>query len=156
MARLGHNGIHSALGNSPWPVRCPLSTMPNTSSLSPFALVIEDDEHIGQLLQFMLERENYRVHLARDGRAGKDFIESQPAPAIVLLDVMLPFFDGFQLVALVRAQPGWESVPVIMLTAKTQERDIVRALEAGANDYIVKPFQPKELLARVRRLAKAP
>ena len=121
----------------------------------PCALVIEDDEHIGQLLQFMLERENYRVHLARDGRAAKAFIETQPAPAIALLDVMLPFFDGFQLVAQVRAQPGWETVPVIMLTAKTQERDIVRALDAGANDYIVKPFQPKELMARVRRLAKA-
>jgi two-component system, OmpR family, alkaline phosphatase synthesis response regulator PhoP len=67
---------------------------------------------------------------------------------------MLPFFDGFQLVGMVRAQAGWETVPVIMLTAKTQERDIVRALDAGANDYIVKPFQPKELLARVRRLAK--
>ena len=125
----------------------------NQTSL-PCALVIEDDDHIGQLLQFMLERENYRVHLARDGRAGKAFIETEAAPAIVLLDVMLPFFDGFQLVALVRAQPGWESVPVIMLTAKTQERDIVRALDAGANDYIVKPFQPKELLARVRRLAR--
>jgi DNA-binding response OmpR family regulator len=125
----------------------------NQTSL-PCALVIEDDDHIGQLLQFMLEREQYNVHLAKDGRAGKAFIENEPPPAIALLDVMLPFFDGFQLVALVRAQPGWESVPVIMLTAKTQERDIVRALDAGANDYIVKPFQPKELLARVRRLAK--
>lgn len=120
----------------------------------PLALVIEDDDHIGQLLQFMLERENYRVHMARDGRAGKAFVESQPPPSIVLLDVMLPFLDGFQLVTLIRAQPGWESVPVIMLTAKTQERDIVRALDAGASDYIVKPFQPKELLARVRRLAR--
>lgn len=126
----------------------------NQTSL-PCALVIEDDDHIGQLLQFMLERESYRVHLARDGRAAKTFIENEPAPAITLLDVMLPFFDGFQLVALMRAQPGWETVPVIMLTAKTQERDIVRALDAGANDYIVKPFQPKELLARVRRLARA-
>ena len=128
--------------------------MPDHQKPLPCALVIEDDDHIGQLLQFMLERENYRVHLARDGRAGMAFIESQPAPAIALLDVMLPFFDGFQLVAAVRATPGWETVPVIMLTAKTQERDIVRALDAGANDYIVKPFQPKELLARVRRLAR--
>ena len=130
------------------------SAMSQTQTPLPCALVVEDDEHIGQLLQFMLERENYRVHLACDGRAGKAFIETQAAPSIALLDVMLPFFDGFQLVALVRAQSGWEAVPVIMLTAKTQERDIVRALDAGANDYIVKPFQPKELLARVRRLAK--
>ena len=130
------------------------AAMSQTQTLLPCALVVEDDEHIGQLLQFMLERENYRVHLACDGRAGKAFIETQAAPSIALLDVMLPFFDGFQLVALMRAQPGWEAVPIIMLTAKTQERDIVRALDAGANDYIVKPFQPKELLARVRRLAR--
>jgi DNA-binding response OmpR family regulator len=128
--------------------------MSQNQNQQPSVLVIEDDDHIGQLLQFMLERENYRVHLMRDGRAAKAFIESEPVPVIVLLDVMLPFFDGFQLVAAVRAQPGWETVPVIMLTAKTQERDIVRALDAGANDYIVKPFQPKELLARVRRLAR--
>jgi len=121
---------------------------------SPTALVVEDDEHIAHLLKFILEREKYRVHVARDGRAGKAFIESQPAPAFVLLDVMLPFVDGFQLVAALRAHPGWEQVPVIMLTAKNQERDIVRALDAGASDYIVKPFQPHELLARVRRLAR--
>lgn len=132
-----------------------IDAMPQNQIPPPSALVIEDDDHIGQLLQFVLEREDYRVHLLRDGRAGKDFIESQPAPAIALFDVMLPFLDGFHLVALVRAQAGWESVPVIMLTAKAQERDIVRALDAGANDYIVKPFQPKELMARVRRLAKA-
>jgi DNA-binding response OmpR family regulator len=130
--------------------------MPQTQIPLPRVLVIEDDEHIGQLLKFMLERESYAVHMMRDGRAAKAFIETEQPPAITLLDVMLPFFDGFQLVRILRAQPGWETVPVIMLTAKTQESDIVRALDAGANDYIVKPFQPKELLARVRRLARLP
>lgn len=118
----------------------------------PTAFVVEDDEHIAHLLRFMLERAAYRVEVARDGRAGKAYIEAQPAPAFALLDVMLPFHDGFQLVQLLRATPAWATVPVIMLTAKTQERDIVRALDAGANDYILKPFQPAELLARVRRL----
>ena len=136
--------------------RAPLLAMSQNQTLSPRVLVTEDDEHIGQLLQFMLERESYTVHLVRDGRAAKAFIETAQPPAIALLDVMLPFFDGFQLVTMLRAQPGWQAVPVIMLTAKTQERDIVRALDAGANDYIVKPFQPKELLARVRRLARLP
>ncbi len=117
------------------------------------ALVVEDDEHIAHLLKFILERERYVVRLAKDGREAREFIEQQPAPAIVLLDVMLPFMDGFGLVSLLRAQPGWESTPVIMLTAKTQEKDIVRALDSGANDYIVKPFQPAELLARIKRLS---
>ncbi|MCG2593256.1 response regulator transcription factor [Ramlibacter sp. XY19] len=120
----------------------------------PAALVVEDDEHIGHLLKFMLDRAGYAVTLCPDGRAAQAHIQSQPAPAVALFDVMLPFMDGFQLVGLVRKQPGWEKVPVIMLTAKAQERDIVRALDAGANDYIVKPFQPEELLARLRRFVR--
>lgn len=125
-----------------------------TTDALPSVLVVEDDDHIAHLLNFMLERGQYRVHQARDGRAAKLFIETQPAPSTVLLDVMLPYIDGFELVRLLRAQPGWQKVPVIMLTAKTQEQDIVRALDAGANDYIVKPFQPNELLARLRRLTQ--
>ena len=117
------------------------------------ALVVEDDEHISYLLQFILERDGFVVHLARDGREAKQFIEQNPPPSIVLLDVMLPFLDGFALVALLRAQPAWKTVPVIMLTAKTQEKDIIRALDEGANDYIVKPFQPAELLARIKRFS---
>lgn len=120
----------------------------------PIALVVEDDDHIAHLLKFMLERAGYGVELARDGRVAHDYIQSQPAPTVVLLDLMLPFFDGLQLVTLVRSQPSWQSVPVIMLTAKAQESDIVRALDAGANDYIVKPFQPDELLARLRRFVR--
>ena len=127
-----------------------------TSATLPSVLVVEDDDHIAHLLKFMLERGQYRVHQARDGRAAKHFIETESAPSIVLLDVMLPYIDGFELVRLLRAQPGWQKVPVIMLTAKTQEQDIVRALDAGANDYIVKPFQPNELLARLRRLTQVP
>ena len=121
---------------------------------NPVALVVEDDDHIAHLLRFMLEREKYTVHLARDGREGQAFIQSQPVPTIVLFDVMLPFVDGFELVRLARAPPGWDTVPVVMLTAKTQERDIVRALDAGATDYILKPFQPNELLARLRRFTR--
>jgi DNA-binding response OmpR family regulator len=118
-------------------------------------LVVEDDENISFLLTFMLEREGYRVKVARDGWAAKSYIERQPAPDLVLLDVMLPFVEGFELVHLVRATAGWEDTPIVMLTAKTQEQDVVRALDAGANDYVAKPFAPNELLARVRRYAKA-
>lgn len=137
------------------------SDLSQTQTPLPCALVIEDDDHIGQLLQFMLERENYRVHLARDGRAGKAFIESQPPPAIALLDVMLPFFDGFQLVGLVRAQPGWESVPVIMLTAKTQERDIVTQARRdcwGRHCAVPRMSRPRHTNARqpLRRSGRSP
>lgn len=118
--------------------------------------VIEDDEHIAQILKFMLERQGYAVTIMADGRVARDHIEtSKIPPNLILLDVMLPFVDGFELVRIVRIQAGWESTPIVMLTAKTMEQDIVRALDAGANDYIVKPFQPEELLARIRRYLKA-
>lgn len=125
----------------------------NTQKSQGSALVVEDDEHISYLLQFMLNRNGFMVHVAQDGREAKLYIENNPPPDVVLLDVMLPFFDGFALVAILRAQPAWKTTPIIMLTAKAQEQDIIRALDAGANDYIVKPFQPAELLARVKRLA---
>ena len=128
-------------------------TTPRSTSNPASVLIVEDDEHISHLLKFMLQREKYTVHLARDGREAKQFIEHHAPPDLVLLDVMLPFFDGFTLVELARAQSAWKNTPIIMLTAKTQEKDIVRALQAGANDYIVKPFQPAEVLARVKRFS---
>lgn len=121
---------------------------------APRALVVEDDEHIGMLLRFMLQRAGYQVQLVNDGRAAQAHITTQPAPDVMLLDVMLPYMDGLQLLALVRQQAGWEGVPVMMLTAKAQERDVTRAIEAGADAYLVKPFQPEELLAKVKELAR--
>ena len=118
------------------------------------ALVVEDDPQIAHILKFILEREGYEVHHAADGRSAVSLIESLAPPAIVTLDIMLPHTDGYELLQRVRSRPGWETVPVILLTARSQEKDIVRALEAGANDYIVKPFKPDELRARVKRLAK--
>lgn len=118
------------------------------------ALVVEDDDQIAYLLRFILEREGFKVELAGDGRAAQDLIANSAPPALVLLDVMLPFVDGYQLLAAIRAKNGWEKVPVLMLTAKSQEKDIVRALDSGAADYMVKPFKPDELRSRVRRLVK--
>lgn len=118
-------------------------------------LIIEDDEHIAGLLKFLLERHGFETKLAADGRAATVLLESSDAPpTLILLDVMLPYCDGFELIAAIRAKAGWGQVPVIMLTAKSMERDIVRAFNAGANDYIVKPFQPTELLARLRRFIR--
>lgn len=117
-------------------------------------LVVEDNNEIAFLIQFLLEREGFRVELARDGRAAELQIATMLPPSLAMLDVMLPYIDGFQLLEQIRSRKAWEQVPVIMLTAKAQESAVVRALEAGANDYVVKPFQPNELLARVRRLTK--
>ena|SRR5690348_2750939 len=121
----------------------------------PMALVVEDDDQISFLVQFILQREGFQVRIARDGKAAQQAIAEMAPPAVVTLDVMLPHADGFQLLAQIRAQAGWQSLPVLMLTSKSQEKDIVRALEAGAQDYIVKPFKPDELRARIKRLVKA-
>ena len=120
----------------------------------PAALIVEDDDQIAFLLRFILEREGFQVHYAADGRQARQLIDTLPPPAIVTLDVMLPYADGFQLLSEIRGKPGWQALPVLMLTSKSQEKDIVRALESGANDYVVKPFKPEELRARVRRLVK--
>lgn len=117
-------------------------------------LVIEDDDNIAELLAFMLEREGHQVQLIADGEQARRHIASQASPALVVLDSMLPQRDGLALLADMRGNAAWAQTPVVMLTAKSLERDIVRALEAGANDYVVKPFQPQELLARVRRLVR--
>ncbi len=129
--------------------------MQNTTPAAPTVLVVEDDQHIAEVLRFMLERQGYRVvHLA-DGRAASAHIAAAEAPGLVLLDVMLPYVDGFEIVGLIRSQPAWRDVPVLMLTAKNTERDTVRALDAGASDFVIKPFQPQELLARVRRFLRS-
>ncbi|MCG2583963.1 response regulator transcription factor [Massilia sp. TS11] len=129
--------------------------MPDTTPARIF--LVEDDEHISQVLQFMLERQGYTVELATDGRAAMARIaQGAPVPDLILSDVMLPFHDGFALVRAMRARSdGWQSAPILMLTAKSMEADIVRALDAGANDYVVKPFQPNELLARLRRYLRS-
>ncbi len=118
------------------------------------ALVVEDDDQIAYLLRFILEREGYRVELAPDGRAAQGLIDSMQPPSLALLDVMLPHVDGYQLLGMIRARETWQAVPVLMLTAKSQEKDIVRALDAGASDYLVKPFKPDELRARIKRMVR--
>ena len=123
-------------------------------STPPSVLVVEDDIHIAQVLGFMLERQGYQVMHLADGRAASSHVATADPPALVLLDVMLPYVDGFEIVGQIRARQAWRDVPVLMLTAKNTERDTVRALDAGASDFVIKPFQPQELLARVRRFLR--
>lgn len=118
-------------------------------------MVVEDDQIISSLLRHMLARRGFEVHLAMDGRQATQMVEELAVPpGLVMLDVMLPFVDGFDLITLMRSKNAWKDVPIIMLTSKAQEQNIVRALDAGATDYVVKPFQPEELMARVRHLVK--
>lgn len=117
----------------------------------PTVLVVEDDAHIAYLLGYLAQKEGFAVEQIADGRAAAQRLTQALVPDLVLLDVMLPYADGFELLAHIRANAGWEKVPVIVITAKAHEQDAVRALGLGADDYLTKPFSPAELVARMRR-----
>ncbi len=116
-------------------------------------LVIEDESDIQELIRFNLEKENYKVSCHPSGEAGLKAALAAP-PELVLLDLMLPGMDGLSVCRRLRADEKTRDVPVIMLTAKSAEADIVTGLELGADDYITKPFSPRVLLARVRAILR--
>lgn len=98
-------------------------------------LLVEDDEDIAFLMRFLLERNGFIVNHMADGRLAETAIrDAEVPPALVLLDIMLPYRDGLELLQDIRALPAWQDTPVLMLTAKAREADIVRALESGAED----------------------
>lgn len=118
------------------------------------AIVVEDDDDIRGLIEFILGNQGYSVTGAADGEAALALLNTFPqVPKIVVLDIMLPMVDGIVLLQHIRAKAGWENVPVLMLTAKSQEAVVLRAMEAGASDYMIKPFEPMDLIMRVQRLS---
>jgi len=118
-------------------------------------LVVDDEAHIVELVKFNLEKENYQVAVARDGLEAYNKAK-QDKPDLIVLDVMLPEMDGFEVCRMIQKDSHISDVPIIMLTARSEEIDKVLGLEIGADDYITKPFSPRELLARVKaRLRRA-
>ena len=129
-----------------------MTTAPRAEKLTLF--LAEDEEGTAILLKFLLARVGYTVVHAADGQQAQTMIDQMSPPALVLLDIMLPYLNGLQLLAHIRQKAEWQHVPIIMLTADSNERDIQQALAAGANDYMVKPFNPRELTARLQRFIK--
>ena len=113
-------------------------------------LIVEDDLHIAELLQMYLEKEGYNVTVAHDGGAGLARFRSV-RPDLVLLDVMMPIMNGWEVCKAIRSE---SQTPVIMLTAKSQTDDKVNGLKLGADDYITKPFEMKEVLARIEAVLR--
>jgi DNA-binding response OmpR family regulator len=114
-------------------------------------LVVEDNEHAAFLMRFLLERAGYAVSLSPDGRDALQKLATMEPVDLVVLDLMLPYLSGYQVLIEARRNPRWVDVPIVVVTARTLEMDAVRALETGANDFIRKPYQPEELLARIKR-----
>ncbi len=115
-------------------------------------LVVEDNEHVAYMLDFLLRRAGYDVIAAANGRDAQAAIDNLPPVDVVLLDLMLPYVSGYQLIDEIRGNHDWQYVPIVVLSGKVLEEDIVEALDRGANDYVTKPFRPEELLARLRRI----
>ena len=119
----------------------------------PTVLVADDEKLLRELLDFRLKQRDFETVLAADGREALARLEDAEPDAVVL-DMMMPVHDGLDVLRRMRASERHADTPVIMLTARRSEKDIVGALELGANDYLVKPFMPEELLARLSRLLK--
>lgn len=119
--------------------------------MRPCVLVVEDEESILLSLEFLLGKENYSVHVARDGIAALQTLE-QVVPDLVLLDVMLPLIDGFELCRRIRENPALRNTRIMLLTARGRETEIARGMALGADAYLTKPFSTRDLMGRVRAL----
>ena len=116
-------------------------------------LVVEDDAALRETIMYNLRREGYRVLVASDGVTALEVARQQP-PALILLDLMLPRLDGLDVCRQLRARPETAHTPILMLTARGEESDVVVGLEMGADDYVTKPFSWNELRARIRALLR--
>ncbi len=113
-------------------------------------LVVDDEPNIVMSLEFLIKQAGYEVRVARDGEAALQAIEEQP-PDLVLLDVMMPKRDGFDVCETIRANPAWKDIPIIMLTAKGRDVEREKGLALGADAYITKPFSTREAMERIKQ-----
>jgi len=116
-------------------------------------LVIEDERDLIEIIQYNFEREGYRVLCATNGEKGVE-IAREKRPAVIILDLMLPGMDGIEVARKLRSDSETNDIAIIMLTAKSEESDVILGLGVGADDYVTKPFSVRELLARVRAVLR--
>ena len=116
-------------------------------------LIIEDDKHISKLVKYNTEKAGYDPTVVGDGEEALDVLSKQGVD-LIILDIMLPKMDGFEVCRLIKQNPKLKNIPVIMLTAKGEEVDRIVGLELGADDYVVKPFSPRELVLRIKAILK--
>ena len=116
-------------------------------------LVVDDEEDIVELLEYNLKKEGYQVFKAMTGEEALELAKGE-APDLIILDLMLPGLDGLEVCKILKKDTRTDSIPIVMLTAKGEESDIIIGLELGADDYITKPFSPKVLLARVKTVLR--
>lgn len=118
-------------------------------------VLAEDEPQIARLIEFKLKKEGYSVTWKENGEEALKAIKADK-PDLILLDIMMPVMDGYEVLRRLKEDENLKSIPVVMLTARAQEKDIVKGIDMGAEDYITKPFHPAELLARVKRILGKP
>lgn len=116
-------------------------------------LIIEDDKHISKLVNYNLEKAGYECFVVSDGEEGLKILDKHSID-LIILDIMLPKMDGFEVCRLIKQDTKLKNIPIIMLTAKGEEVDRIVGLELGADDYMVKPFSPRELMLRIKAILK--
>ena len=127
----------------------------DSTSIAPMAdstvLVVDDDPVILKLLEVNFEMEGFAVLVAHDGEEGIEVARSEQ-PDVIVSDIMMPRVSGLELVTALKSDPGTSDIPIILLSAKAQNADVRSGLDAGADDYVTKPFEPLDLVDRVNRL----
>ena len=122
--------------------------------MAPRILIVDDEPNIVISLEFLMKREGYEVAIAPDGEAALDALAAA-VPDLVILDVMLPKLNGFDVCRRMRADPRWRAIKVLMLTAKGRDSEVQKGLGLGADLYVTKPFSTKDLVVQVRQLLAA-
>jgi DNA-binding response OmpR family regulator len=123
--------------------------------MSRSVLVVDDEPNIVLSLEFIMKQAGFEVRVARDGDEALGAIEASP-PDLVLLDVMMPNRDGYDVCQTIRANPAWKGIHIIMLTAKGRDIEREKGMALGADDYITKPFSTREVIARVEQFLEVP
>jgi len=129
--------------------------MAKKAARAPRVLSIEDDVAMGQFLRAVFTAQGFTVDHAVDGREGLE-LAHRHHPDLVILDLLMPYKNGFEVLRELKQDPATRGVPVIILSSNSREEDIVKALNAGADDFVIKPFRARELVARVRKVLGQP
>ena len=114
-------------------------------------LIVDDEENIVISMEFLINQAGYELQIARNGAEALDKVASF-GPDLILLDVMMPTINGFEVCRRIRENPAWQAIKIIMLTAKGREVEVTKGLALGVNSYVIKPFSTKELMAEVKRI----
>ncbi len=123
--------------------------------MAPRILIVDDEPNIVISLEYLMKREGWETTVAADGEAALAALEKAP-PDLVILDVMLPRMNGFEVCRLIRADPRWAKLRILMLTAKGRDTEVEKGLGLGADAYVTKPFSTKDLVAQIRALLSTP